>query len=270
MKRKKHMQFLMRSVLAILAFLLLFVQQGGMLPDRHMDVFFLQLFGGSLEPSGGESSLIFAIFFLNIPWLLLIYVFAPLFQKDFEVQYVYVFTRVGSKQKWLFQRTGTLFLQICLSWALLFLLTAAVGAGLGCAWRGSPLLYIQIFALEVLGLFALSFAQNLLSMKLGITQSFVVALCGYAVAIFAAVAFYRNESVSGWLFPLLPTAGQMALWHADTAILPETRQLFFTGAAGFQVWKSIVMDVIYIAVCYVAAACYLRKADLIDFVKEEN
>lgn len=241
-----------------------------MLADHHMDTFFLQVFGGSLEPSSKDNNVIFAIFFFNIPWLLLLYVFAPLFQKDFEIQYVYVFTRVGSKQKWLFQKTGALFLQICLSWGLLFLLTIVVGAALGCVWRGSALLYIQIFTLEVLGLFTLSFAQNLLSMKLGIIQSYIVALCGYAVAIFAAVAFYRNESVSGWLFPLLPTAGQMALWHADTAILPETRQLFFTGAAGFQVWKSILMDVAYIAVCYVAAACYLRKADLIDFVKEEN
>lgn len=269
MKRKKLLSCLLYCILAILAFFLLLHQQGSMPLDKHMDTYFLQVFGG-VRVDTTDTSVILSIFFYNIPWILFLYVFAPLFQKDFEVQYVYVFTRIGSKQKWLLQKTTQLFLQIFVSWGLLFAAAFAFGAGFGFALRGPALLYIQLFALQVLGIFTLSFAQNLLSIKMGITQSYIVTLCCYALAIMVGVLLYQNANVTGWLFPLLPTAGQMLLWHANAAVLPETLAVFFAGAAGFQVWKSIAVDLIYIVVLYVGTAFYLQKADLIDFIKEEN
>lgn len=269
MKQKKVLRCFLYCVLAILAFFLLLYQQGSMPLDPHMDTYFLQVFGG-VRVDTTDTSVILSVFFYNIPWILFLYVFASLFQKDFEVQYVYVFTRIGSKQRWLRQKTAELFLHICISWGLLFVAAFAFGAGFGFALRGSALLYIEIFVLQVLGLFTLSFAQNLLSMKMGITQSYILALCCYALAIIAGVLLYQNANVTGWLLPLFPTAGQMLLWHADAAVLPETQAVFFAGATGFSVWKSIAVEFLYIAVLYVGTALYLQKADLIDFVKEEN
>ena len=175
MRRKTIGRFLLRSLLSIIAFAISIVNALQM-ENGNLAAFFLNLFGG-IPPALGDSSMVFVLLFLNIPWILMLYLFAPLFLQDFSVQYVYLFTRVGSKGRWLWQKTARLFLQVCVSWGMVFLLCGLVGAACGFSPVGSPVLYVELFALEVLGVFTLSFAQNLLSLKLGLTQSFVLAVC---------------------------------------------------------------------------------------------
>ena len=268
MRRKTIGRFLLRSLLSIIAFAISIVNALQM-ENGNLAAFFLNLFGG-IPPALGDSSMVFMLLFLNIPWILMLYLFAPLFLQDFSVQYVYVFTRVGSKGRWLWQKTARLFLQVCVSWGMVFLLCGLVGAACGFSPVGSPVLYVELFALEVLGVFTLSFAQNLLSLKLGLTQSFVLAVCVYAGALLLSAALYTQPVFSGYLMPLLPTAGQMALWHPDLAVSDALRAQFFDGAAGFFVWKSLLVEILYYAALFLGSALYFRKADLIQFIKEET
>ena len=56
---------------------------------------------------------IFTILFAIVPNLMLLYCFSDFMRQDCAINYVYVFTRLGRKDKWLFQKARQLFAQYC-------------------------------------------------------------------------------------------------------------------------------------------------------------
>lgn len=235
-------------------------------PDMTLASCFLQSFGG-VKP---DRSALLQIIIFQIPWILFLYAYALFFRYDFEIDYVYVFPRVGTKRRWLFKKTVSLFFHIAVAWGSLFLLTAAVAVAVRVPISGGFRLYAQLYLTNVLALFVLAFAQNLLSLLIGSTQSFLVELFLYILAIIFAVYTYGSGLWNGWFLALLPTAGQMLLWHTDAAVSASVRAGFYPASPYFLLWQSWLVMLAGFVVLYGLLYSMIEKRDLMGFVKEED
>lgn len=260
------------------------VQKNGLLCFASLALFLLFLIGnlgagaGSqgatdylLTLYGGRRADHFSLMLIMIfqtPWMLFLYVYASYFRKDFEQNYVYVFPRMGSKRHWLWQKTVSLFLQMSVSWLLLLAVSYAVGRAAGFAFHGSGMQYLQLYLGNVVGLFVLSFSQNLLSLWFGSTRSFLVELIFYIVCLIFACENYQNTVFAG-VFSLLSPVLQQVLWHADAVVSPQTRAAYYPAVPGLSFWGNLLVCVLWFAAMYVFLYVTIERKDVMDFLKEE-
>lgn len=262
MKIKKNIGLCLSSITLFLLFIVLATTSFN-ITDSSSD-YLLSLYGGSKVT---KDSLMLIIIF-QTPWIMFLYVFASYFRKDFELNYVYVFPRIGSKRFWLKQKTVSLFLNMSAAWLFLFLVSFIFGKALGLAFNGSFILYLQLYLANVIGLFVLSFAQNLLSLWLGSTRSFLIELVFYMLCFTFACVNYQNKNVVR-MFTLLTPISQQLLWHSDAAVSAQTRAAYYPAVPNLSFGLSLLICVIYFTAMYAFLYITIEKKDVMDFIKEE-
>lgn len=262
MKIKKNVLLCLSSIALFL--LLLFVKTASLSSAGGSSDYLLSLYGGN---KATKDSLMMIMIF-QTPWVMFLYVFASYFRKDFELNYVYVFPRIGSKRLWLREKTVSLLLNMSVAWLFLFLVSFVIGKASRFAFSGSFILYLQLYLANLVGLFVLSFAQNLLSLWLGGTRSFLIELIFYMGSLALACVNYQNENVIR-AFTLLTPISQQLLWHSDAAVSTQTRAVYYPAVPDFSFGLSLLICVVYFTVMYAFLYITIEKKDVMDFIKEE-
>jgi hypothetical protein len=264
MKKRKFMSFITPCFICLLLFAFLaFANLHA--SDKNMPYLFLRVFKGS--------DLTFNIlpFFLieMVPSILVLYVFSGVFLADYETNYVYVFTRVGSKQKWLIQKTLELLFKIMLTYALAFAAAFVLGVFSGFSDKvSSSEIYIKLFLFQSLTMFFMIFLENFLSLSLGRTKSFLIFMILYFSCTTLTTQLANTNTVGNIVASLLPSSSQMYFWHCDS---PQIQNLSDGQSInGFTSVFSFVWLTICFAVSYLICSIVLNKKDLIALVKGES
>lgn len=270
MKTKKLFRGSYRYPLILLVFLLPLLRAvpwgkelSGLFP------YYALVFGGLRV---GEDTNIFSILLSIVPNLLILYLFSNIMREDCEINYVYVFTRLGRKSKWLFQKTLLIFFQVFFTFLLLFLLAFVVGSLSGL--RPQPLTaeslqaYPALFLCNAGTMFVLVLLQNVLSLRHGSTQAFLITLLLYIGSVIVAVVLYNTSNFGNAVLFFLPASNQMYLWHMDSAALPQMKDLFENQLKGYRLGYSYVILCAYALITYIIAQKLFQKRDLAEMMKE--
>ncbi len=262
-------RWLLRAALSNLLFLFfLWLYGPGRLFSGGKEGLFLTLYGNcaSLSERYFLDNLIFCI----LPLLLYIYVFSSYFAQDFKTSFVYVFTRSGSRSRWLEKRVASLFLEV--GGAVLFLLAvsyiyASFQQG---EWRVPLYAVASVWLNSMFTLLPLLLLANVFSLWWGELYGFLLAFALHILSFLAGTALASVEGVNTAVFLLLPTLNGMGLLRGDT----ELTSVIFPLAGeiqtipGFELWKSLLVCVVECGLIGFLAARKLRRCDLLSVGKE--
>lgn len=230
--------------------------------------YLLRCFGGLY--AAHSIDVMYVILFL-VPNLFLVYMFSDLMREDCLVNYVYVFPRMGKKQKWLFRKTVQLFLQVLIAYALLFalglLLAKAAGMRFDLFDFSILKMLLDMFFFHVWSVFLLAFLQNFLSLSYGGTQSFLLVMLLYVISLVAALSFYNAGGSSGPIIALLIPSNQMYIWHSNVPPVLGAEDLLGNPLNGFRAEYSYSILIFYSVLCYrIARSVFLRR-DSVEMMK---
>lgn len=271
MKPRKFLYRSHRYFLILLIFLLPLLRNASLPESFNNNIFayFIHNFGGVYATQSIDMMyLIMSV----VPNLFLIYMFSDMMREDCLVNYVYVFTRMGKKQKWLFQKTAQLFLQALTTYTLLFGLSFVIAGVAGLRFHSFDFslfkMIADIFLLNVLSIFLMIFLQNFLSLPFGSTLSFLFVMLLYLLSLIAAFIFFHTGGASNVILKLLIPSNQMYIWHMDAHAIPGAEELLNNPLNGFRVEYSLTILIIYIIVSYRIARYFFIKCDSTEMMKE--
>jgi hypothetical protein len=202
----------------------------------------------------------------QVPAIVVLYALSSLMQEDCLINYVYVFTRLSKKEKWLFHKAVQIVLKTAIIYAVLFAVCIGIGRAYGLGGTSSPEQLFWLFAayaLDVLTISVLSFSQNFLSLRHGVAQSFLALVLFYLLSLLAGMlAFNFSPAVNDFLMLLIPVH-QMYCWHAGCAQGTASAAL-----KGLSLTISFLFLTGYFIVFYVAARSVFKKSDLMEMVRE--
>lgn len=229
--------------------------------------YFIYNFGGI---SMGETTSLFDVLFNIVPSIFVLYMFSHVMLDDFEINYIYVFTRLGKKSRWLNQKTGELFFKIVFTYLLLFLFAFSTGYLFGLRpFFLIPALfqaYLALFFCNVGAMFFFEFLLNVLSLRCGSAQAFLYTLILYIGSFVAALALYNKSHIGNIVLYFLPASNQMYLWHIES--VPFTRSFYQNQLNGFRLLDSYVILFVYILSTYLVTYNWLEKRDTLEMIKE--
>jgi hypothetical protein len=196
-------------------------------------------------------------------------VFSGVFLADYETNYVYVFTRVGSKQRWLLQKTLELFFKIVFTYSLAFAAAFIIGISSGLSDKANcSEIYIKLFLFQSLTMFFMIFLENFLSLSLGRATSFLIFMILYFSCTTLTTQLANTSTVGNIIASLLPSSSQMYFWHCDS---PQIQDISDGQTInGFTSGFSLVWLTVCFAVSYLVCSIVLKKKDLIVLVKGES
>lgn len=260
-----------RYFLILLIFLLLLLRNISLPASfgNNAYAYLLRCFGGLYAVHSID--VMYVISFL-VPNLFLVYMFSDLMREDCLVNYIYVFPRMEKKQKWLFQKTVQLFVQVLIAYALLFALAflLAKSAGMRFDLFNFSILkmLLDMFFFHVWSMFLLAFLQNFLSLSYGGTQSFLLVMLLYVSSLVAALSFYGAGGVSDPIIALLVPSNQMYIWHSNIPPVFGAEDLLGNPLNGFRAEYSYIILIFYSVLCYrIARSVFLRR-DSVEMMKE--
>ena len=233
-----------------------------------MAVYFIMNFGG--VRIGKESDIVGLILGI-VPDVILIYIFSNIMLEDCKINCVYVFTRMGKKNKWLFQKTIQLFFNIVFVFMAIFLSCFMVGeiAGFRMAEYHAFKVYLSLFVLNVLTLFVLILFQNVISLWFGRMQAFLFVILLYAFSLILAFTFYNASNIGNFCLSLLIPINKMYIWHSDCYQTHGAEWLLSNPLKNFHLLYSYSILVIYAFIIYLFARFFLLKADLAQIITED-
>lgn len=225
---------------------------------------YIELCFGGFPISGSFDIIAFLLWMM--PNLLIIYCFSDFMKDDCLINYVYVFTRLNKKSRWLFRKSAHLLFCILILFVILLGLGFVIGRASGLPYtmnRADYAGFLSIFFLNSLAFFYLCMIQNFLSLKWGEIPTFIVVGTIYVVSIMIAVtSFHPNRLVTVALHFLIPTH-QMYIWHADAAVaLGQTIDHLY-------LFESYLFLLVGICLFYAVAGFIFEKFDLLEMLKED-
>lgn len=199
--------------------------------------------------------------------MIILYCFSDIMRKDCSTNYVYVFTRLGNKGKWLSGKAQQLLFHSVFLFAVLFITAFLVGKiyGLPTSRAGFADFYmlLSMFLLNLLTIFILMFVQNFLSLRHGIAQSYLIIILFYMFSFILSLSVFNvNQDLNIFLFLLIPN-NQIYLWHSGCAgdTLGNT-------LSGFRLLYSYLILIFYAGIFYLTAHHIFKKLDLAELIKE--
>lgn len=268
---KKYSYYIYKYLIIIFCFIFIFIRNAVVAYAQKVDSFYyIKLCFGGITATGQFD--IITIFLWLVANIIILYSFSEIMREDCLINYVYVFTRLGKKRKWLFKKAIKLLVNLFFLFAILFFIAFIIGKtyGLEITINSKNIsMLISIFALNLLSIFVLSFMQNFLSLKLGSMQSFLFTVLYYAFSIiFTLSVFNINKGLNLLLFLLIPT-NQMYIWHTGCADNDLTVYIFGNALTGFKLIYSYIVLIAYAVVFYLIAHFIFEKLDLAEMIKEE-
>ncbi|ARP50133.1 MULTISPECIES: DUF2705 family protein [Caproicibacterium] len=263
MRRKKYLRDFLECLAAAALFLFIMVRNLSTVQDSHMEQYFIQNFMGIVVYGTDISQVLLQI----VPEIVVFYIFSGVFLADYEINFVYVFTRVGSKQRWLLKKAVELLMKVVVLWLLIFVLSFLFGTVGGFTLSSESMsIYGRLFLFQTVSMFFMLFVQNFASLSIGRSKSFLLLLIFYAASLALGVLFYNKSSQINLILSLLPPSSQMYIWHSDSPLA----NLWDKPLKGFTTAFSMIWMAVLFVVSYVLSAVILQKKDLIELVKGES
>lgn len=205
-------------------------------------------------------------------YLLFFFALGNSFLEDFQINYLYIFPRIGTKRKWLCQQTQYLFFKTAVFWALLFCIAFLYTQFFSFAKTQNAIFYIELYVGLLLSSFCIVFLENVLSLQLGAALSFIIGSSVFLFSILIGMFLYDSNPLHGWLFSIIPTLASLLQWHSDSSVLETVRGGYFSYPAldGFTLLKSWGISFLYFIVMYLYLYKMIEKKDSMNFVKEER
>lgn len=213
---------------------------------------------------------------LLIEWFMvyLIFFFAVCnsFLEDFQINYLYIFPRIGTKRKWLHQQTLYLLLKTAVFWALLFCIAFLYTQFFSFAKAQNAIFYIELYIGLLLSSFCIVFLENVLSLQLGAALSFIIESSVFLLSILIGMFLYDSNPLNGWLFSMMPTLASLLQWHSDSYIIKSVKDGYFSYPPlnGFTLLKSWGISFLYLIVMHQYLYRMIEKKDSMNFVKGEK
>lgn len=234
------------------------------------DSFIILCFGGIYLSSSPD---ILELFISMIPYVLVLYLFSTYMREDFAINCTYVFTRMGKKQKWLFEKSLYLFLRILCVFALLFAEASIIYAFASPhMFQFSPTALstvLSVFALNVLAIYCLSFAQNFVSLLLGGTIPFLITSMFYIASVLLALFLRNKNAVFNTVLSILVPSNQMYIWHTDSVGFAMQGGFSYKSPInGYYLPFSYIILPVSIMAAYLIARRLLLHSDLTEFAEE--
>lgn len=231
-----------------------------------MSSLFLHMFGGI--DSFSPESMLFKIIIKGVPAIFFLYLFGSYLRQDFKISFVYVFTRMNQRQKWLNRKIICLGVQFFLAWLILFLLTYLLGLTFGLEQNASLSFLLVLLLTNCLPLFVLCLIQNILALWLGSTTPFLMVLLFYTLSLVVGILTASLPVGGTFLFYLLPSVNSMYLWHENLFSVVAEEYLGQISVPGFVFWKSLLSCVVWFCGTYGAALYKINRCDLLEIGKE--
>lgn len=166
---------------------------------------------------GGRLNMDYFIYVLMclFPFTLFEVMFGSMFENDFSVTGVYVFTRGASRTKWYIKKCVCLFAFAAVFSAVLFVCGAAVLAAKGAtiANISETVSFIaQTILAHTIIYFTLTLLLNILTVAIGSSYAFTAVNAGLLGMVFAV--FSCNSENLGWSFKLNFIPNLIPAWHS--------------------------------------------------------
>lgn len=190
-------------------------------------------------------------------------------RSECEINYIYVFTRAQEKHKWLFHETIGLFYNVAALYLWLFIVAYIIGkiAGLSVITSDYFMPVLQMYLLNSITMFEFVFIQNILSMKHGGIQAFIITIFLYAIPVTIISLLYQDFKSKAILYFIIP-ANQMYLWHEDRISNGVVEAFFYQPIYGFLFFFSLLFLLASIVVTYQIYRAFFIKSDMIELIKE--
>lgn len=262
---EKYSRYYLKYSLILVVFLLAFIlyANNSCFSKNNMTAYLMQCLGGI--PLGKDADIIGYVTKL-VPNIVVMFCLADLMQEDCLINYVYVFTRLSKKEKWLFHKAVQIILNTAVIYAVLFAVCIGIGRAYGLGGVSAPEQFFWLFAvysLDVLTVSALSFSQNFLSLRHGTAQSFLFLVLFYLLSLLAAKLAFNSSPATNYLLMLLVPVHQMYCWHVGCAQGTDSAVL-----EGLSLTVSFLFLTGYFIVFYAAARSIFKKSDLMEMVME--
>lgn len=229
----------------------------------RMDELFLEVFGG--VDNVAFESILLTILQKGSPMIFFLYLFSTFFQQDFLISYVYVFTRINKRQKWLNRKVFSLCTQLFFALFLAFALVYLCGSLFGLEYKINIPYLIRLFLTNYFVIVSLSFLQNCLSLWCGATKSFFILLFFYAISLVVGILTLQNPAFTQFGFYLLLPINGMYLWH-EGAFYAHEYQVSLS-IQGFAFWKSYLACLLWLGFTYTITLFKMKRCDLLDIEK---
>lgn len=255
-KRRYGSRLLISALISLLTILYVI----GFTEKPAMDALLITAFGGDLFYS--ENTVI-SLLAGMLPLFTFSFLFADYVEIDFTSCCVYIFTRSGSRLRWMFKKIFGL-----LGWiAAFYLVLMAAAFALAALWKinynfeTAARLCAPLLLFDILNAAFLMIPLTLAAIRFGAVSSFFVCNVAYGLLLFAGVYAKKGISV------LLPTAQGLYAWHEPLWLIPKTNR-YVTSINGFSLWGSLFYLFIVIAAELCAGMYAVNKEDLLGGAEE--
>jgi hypothetical protein len=255
------------SITVLYAFLFVFNASLCKSGRQNAGTYYLMNFGGLYL---SQSINVLGLIEFFVPNLFFIYMFSDLWRSECVISYVYVFTRSGNKQKWLFHKALQLF--FCIAIVYLWLLVFAFAVGKAFALPNLTdvsfaKLILPLYFLNMLTLYEFAFLQNSLSMKNGNAVSFFVTIILYILPAIIILILNKSIQYGAILYFILP-ANQMYLWHADHIMINGSEISLSGSIQNYFLFPSMLALTAFIIVSYLVYRRFFIKKDMTELIME--
>lgn len=204
--RKYIIRVLFSVAISLLVAFSVITYSGGPTKGESSTDILLLAFGGALL---NKQNTIANILLGILPTFAITYFFATYIVDDFSSYCIYIFTRSESRLRWIMKKIAGLFLNIILFYIINFIATFFLLSANGFSSHldiNSSLCGLLLI-LNTLSVFMLLFPMNLLAIKRGAVQSFIICISFYLILIITGI--YSMPALS----TCLPFSQGNYAWH---------------------------------------------------------
>lgn len=201
------------------------------------------------------------VFISVIPTLVFVIATAGSFSEDLEISCTYIFPRLGSPRKWLFQKSLLLFVQAVFYWTVSFILTAMV-----FTIKKRALAFSEVFSIPVaivftmVALFALFGAMLVNVMSLIISGKWAILV--YTALITLSLITSNVIFDSKILLHINPVANYYIPWHQPPKAITPFYVPSFESSCHFSILSSYVYFGLVLCFITLFAMVIINNKDL--------
>ena len=207
------------------------------------------------------------------PTIWIIYCYSDYMLSDFMTNYIYVFTRMGTKRNWLIKKCRSLLFELAGLYLSLFIMTFIFSIYFGYNFNNNGMemlrMLLSLYILNLLFHFLIIFIVNIMSLALGSHKVFFITTIIYMSMLILSMVFYGNNNFTYYFTTVSPLTQHMYYWHDNIVIPIQLASLSEHSINNFNIIKSICLLIIYIVITYIFSYRFINKNDLSSIIGED-